>query len=98
MALDESARLELLEALKAAGVAERVAIAAQSMGLTLIDAKAEGGISARLWKRAQDCTAVRNGSRAELVSRTAGDLALRIPNLRTGSFFDSLLARRRRFD
>jgi putative transposase len=32
------------------------------------------------------------------LSTTAGDLELRIPKLRTGSFFPSLLERRRRVD
>ena len=40
----------------------------------------------------------RNGSRPKTVSTTAGDLELRIPKLRTGSFFPSLLERRRRVD
>jgi putative transposase len=35
---------------------------------------------------------------AGLLSTTAGDLELRIPTLRTGSFFPSLLERRRRVD
>jgi len=44
MAMDQSALLELLEALKAAAVDERVRIAAQSMYQALIDAEAEGVI------------------------------------------------------
>ena len=46
MAMDQSALSELLEALKAAGVDERVRIAAQDMYQALIDAEAEGVISA----------------------------------------------------
>ena len=46
MAMDQSALLELLEALKAAGVDERVRIAAQSMYQALIDGEAEGVIGA----------------------------------------------------
>jgi transposase-like protein len=42
--------------------------------------------------------AQRNGSRSRTLTRTAGDLELRIPKLRTGSFFPSLLERRRRVD
>lgn len=42
--------------------------------------------------------ALRNGSRPRTLSKIAGDLELRIPNLRTGSFFPSLLERRRRVD
>ena len=98
MAMDQSALLELLEALKAAGVDERVRIAAQNMYQALIDAEAEGVIGAGLWERTAERTAVRNGSRPRTLSTTAGDLELRIPKLRTGSFFPSLLERRRRID
>jgi putative transposase len=40
----------------------------------------------------------RNGSRPRTLSTPAGDLRLRIPKLRTGSFFPALLDRRRRVD
>jgi putative transposase len=40
----------------------------------------------------------RNGHRPRLLATTAGDLELRIPKLRAGSFFPSLLERRRRVD
>ncbi len=67
MAMDQSALLELLEALKAAGVDERVRIAAQSMYQALIDAEAEGVIGAGFWERSEARTAVRNGSRPRTV-------------------------------
>lgn len=43
-------------------------------------------------------SAQRNGSRPKTITTTAGDLSLRIPKLRQGSFFPSLLERRRRVD
>jgi transposase-like protein len=98
MALEKSALLELLEALKAAGVDERIRLAVQSMYQALIDAEAEGAIGAGFWERTEARTAIRNGSRQRLLSTTAGDLELRIPKLRSGSFFPSLLERRRRID
>lgn len=98
MAVDQSALLELLEALKGAGVDDRIRVAVQSMYQALIDAEAEGVIGAGLWERTLGRTAVRNGSRPRTLSTTAGDLELRIPKLRTGSFFPSLLERRRRID
>ena len=98
MAMDQSALLELLDALKGAGVDDRVRIAAQSMYQALIDAEAEGVVGAGFWERTEGRTAIRNGSRRLLLSTTAGDLELRIPKLRTGSFFPSLLERRRRID
>jgi transposase-like protein len=96
--MDHSSLLELLEALKAAGVDDRIRLAAQNMYQELIDAEAEGVIGAGLWERTAERTAVRNGSRPRTLSTTAGDLELRIPKLRTGSFFPSLLERRRRID
>jgi putative transposase len=42
--------------------------------------------------------AQRNGFRDRLVTTAAGDVELRIPKLRAGSFFPSLLERRRRID
>src|SRR5829696_4301951 len=42
-----------------------------------------------------DRTAHRNGYRPRLLSTPAGDLELSIPKLRSGSFFPSLLERRR---
>ena len=98
MAIDHSSLLELLEALKAAGVDDRIRLAAQNMYQALIDAEAEGVIGAGFWERTEHRTAVRNGSRPRTLSTTAGDLELRIPKLRTGSFFPSLLERRRRID
>ena len=43
-------------------------------------------------------TTQRNGHRPKLVSAAAGDVELAIPKLRRGSFFPSLLERRRRID
>ena len=48
MAIDHSSLLELLEALKAAGVDDRIRLAAQNMYQALIDAEAEGVIGAGL--------------------------------------------------
>jgi hypothetical protein len=51
MAMEKSALLELLEALKAGGVDDRIRLAAQSMYQALIDAEAEGVIGAGFWER-----------------------------------------------
>uniref|UniRef100_UPI00301CFBE8 transposase n=2 Tax=Bacteria TaxID=2 RepID=UPI00301CFBE8 len=40
----------------------------------------------------------RNGVRPRALTTTAGELQLRVPKLRQGSFFPSLLERRRRVD
>jgi len=96
--MEHSALSELLESLKAAGVDDRVRLAAQNMYQELIDAQARGVIGAEPWQRNESRTSIRNGSRARTLTTTAGDLDLRIPKLRSGSFLPSLLERRRRID
>jgi transposase-like protein len=64
----------------------------------LIDAELTATIGAAPHERTKSRTAQRNGSRPRVLTTTAGDLELRIPKLRTGSFFPSLLERRRRID
>ncbi len=98
MALDNAALLEVLEAMQAAGVEDRVRTAAQTIYQALIDAELTAVIGAGPWERTEERTAQRNGSRPRMLTTTAGDLELRIPKLRTGSFFPSLLERRRRVD
>jgi putative transposase len=98
MAMDQSALLEVLEALKVADVDDRVRQATQTLYQALIDAELTAVIGAGPWERTEARVAYRNGSRARMLSTTAGDLELRIPKLRVGSFFPSLLERRRRID
>ena len=98
MALDNAALLEVLEAMQAAGVEDRVRTAAQTIYQALIDAELTAVVGAGPWERSSARTALRNGSRPRTLDTTAGDLELRIPKLRTGSFFPSLLERRRRVD
>jgi putative transposase len=98
MALDHSALLEVLDTLKAADVGDRIRVAAETIYQALIEAELTAVIGAGPWERADSRTAQRNGSRSRMLSTTAGDLELRIPKLRTGSFFPSLLERRRRVD
>jgi putative transposase len=98
MALDQSALLDVLDALKAADVGDRVRAAAETIYQALIEAELTDHIGAARHERADTRTAQRNGHRTRTLSTTAGDLELRIPKLRTGSFFPSLLERRRRVD
>ena len=51
MAMDQSALLELLDALKAADVDERIRLAAQTLYQALIDAEATAVIGAGPWER-----------------------------------------------
>src|SRR5213080_2200713 len=98
MTLDQSALLEVMEALKAADVGDRVRQAAETIYQALIEAELTSVIGAAPHERSDARLAQRNGHRQRTLSTTAGGLELRIPKLRTGSFFPSLLERRRRVD
>lgn len=98
MALDQSALLELLEELKDTDVSDRIRLATQKLYQELIDAEASAFIGAGPFERSPERVTQRNGTRAKVITTTAGQLDLRIPKLRRGSFFPSLLERRRRVD
>jgi len=55
-------------------------------------------IGAGRYERSEDRTTSRNGTRDKTVTTTSGDLTVKIPKLRSGSFFPSLLEPRRRID
>ncbi len=55
-------------------------------------------IGAAPFQRSEARTIQRNGSRPRTLTATAGDLNLKIPELRNDSFFPALLERRRRVD
>src|SRR6476646_6200281 len=98
MALDHAALLEVLDVLKAGEAGERVRVAAETMYQALIETELTATIGAQPWERSRARTNQRNGSRPRTLSTTAGDLQLRMPKLRTGSFYPALLDRRRRVD
>ena len=98
MALDQSALLELLAQLKLTDVTDRIRSATEMLYQELIDAEATAFIGAAPFERSTDRTTQRNGTRARTLTTTAGDLDLRIPKLRQGTFFPALLERRRRVD
>ena len=64
----------------------------------LIDAELTEAIGAAPHERTEKRTNRRNGSRSRMLSTPAGDVELRIPKVREGSFFPSLLEPRRRVD
>ncbi len=98
MALDQSALLELLDALKAADADGVVRHAVEAVFQALIEAEATAQIGAGPYQRTPGRVARRNGYRDRTLTTAAGDLELRIPKLRSGSSFPSLLERRRRID
>ena len=98
MALSKSALSDLLDALRAGGdldvIREGLAVVLQA----LIEAEAAQQVGADRYERSASRTTHRNGTRARLLSTKAGDVELRIPKLREGSFFPALLEPRRRID
>ena len=98
MALDQHALLDLLGELKLTDVPDRIRQATERLYQELIEAEATAFIGAGPFERSAERSTQRNGSRPRVLSTTAGDLELRIPKLRQGSFFPSLLERRRRVD
>jgi putative transposase len=94
MAQDQSALLGVFDALKVADVGDRVRYAAETIDQALIEAELTDAIGAGPRERSNQP----NGHRVRTLTTTAGDLKLRIPKMRTGSFFPSLLERRRRVD
>jgi putative transposase len=55
-------------------------------------------IGAARYERTASRVNVRNGSRPRILATQAGDIDLRIPKLRKGSFFPLILEPRRRID
>jgi putative transposase len=98
MALDESAMTDLLVALRAGGGLDVVREALALVLQALIETEAAQQIGAGRYERSEQRTAYRNGNRARLLSTKAGDVELKIPKLREGSFFPALLEPRRRID
>jgi transposase-like protein len=98
VALTESDLSDLLAALRAGEMTDTIRTSLEWILQQLIEAEATAVIGARPHERTDSRTAQRNGHRPRLLSTPAGDVALQIPKLRTGSFFPSLLERRRRID
>jgi putative transposase len=89
---------DLLGALHAGGGLDTVREALALVLQALIDTEATQQIGAGRYERSASRTTHRNGFRERLLSTKAGDVELRIPKLREGSFFPSLLEPRRRID
>ena len=98
MALDQSALLTLLDALRSSQDGDLVRQVAERLLQELIEAEATVHIGAGPNERSETRTNQRNGHRPKTLTTAAGDLELRIPKVRVGSFFPSLLERRRRID
>jgi putative transposase len=98
MTQNHSALLAQLDALKSADAGAVFAELIRAGLQALIEAEAAEVIGAGRYQRTDDRGTHRNGHRPKTVATTAGDIEVKIPKLRCGSFFPSLLERRRRID
>jgi putative transposase len=98
MAFNQFDLSELLDAVRAGGDIDLIRTSVEAVLQALIDAEATAFIGAEPHERTDTRTNQRNGSRPRLLATKAGDLNLAIPKLRQGSFFPSILDRRRRID
>ncbi len=94
----QSALSAVAEALSSADDGDLMRRILQGALQALVEAEAEAHIGAARHERTAERTTWRNGVREKLVATTAGDLTVKIPKTRTGSFFPTLLHPRRRID
>jgi putative transposase len=88
----------LLDAIGAGGGIDVIRKGVELVLQALIEAEATEVIGAERYERAEGRSNWRNGGRERLLATKAGDVELKIPKLRKGSFFPSILERRRRID
>ena len=98
MALSQSVVSELLDAFRAGEGVDLIRDAVQLVLQELIEVEATEQIGAGRYERTDTRVTERNGRRPRLLATQAGDVELRIPKLRKGSFFPSILEPRRRID
>lgn len=98
MALSQSALSNLLEAFRAGDGIDMICESVRTVLQELVEFEAAGAIGPERYERTEDRLAERNGTRPKLLTTKAGDVELRIPKLRKGSFFPSILEPRRRID
>jgi transposase-like protein len=89
---------DLLDAIRAGGDIDVIRKGVELVLQALIDAEVTEVVGAERYERAEGRRTWRNGSRDRLLATKAGDVELKIPKLRRGSFFPSILERRRRID
>jgi putative transposase len=89
---------QLLAAVQAGEMTETVRLSLSWVLQQLIEAELSATIGAAPGQRVEGRLAQRNGHRPKLLTTAAGDIEVGISKLRTGSFFPSILERRRRID
>ena len=98
MTLSDTATAQLWETFRAGGGAGLIREAVELVLQELIEAEATEAIGAGRYERSEHRVTERNGHRGRLLATQAGDLELKIPKLRKGSFLPSVLEPRRRID
>ena len=98
MALSQSVASELLEAFRAGEGVDLIRESVRLVLQDLIETEAAEQIGAGRYERTESRLTDRNGSRPRMLATQAGDVQLRIPKLRKGSFFPVILEPRRRID
>ena len=98
MALSQSALSELLDAFRAGDGVDLIRDAVRVVLQELVELEATERIGAARYERSDTRVTDRNGARPRVLSTQAGDVQLRIPKLRKGSFFPAILEPRRRID
>ena len=98
MALSQSVLSELLDAFRAGEGVDLVRDAVRLVMQELIEVEAAEQIGAERYERSDTRVTERNGSRPRLLATQAGDVELKIPKLRKGIFFPTILEPRRRID
>lgn len=98
MALPQSALSELLDAFRTGDGVDLIRDAVRLVLQELSELEATERIGAARYERSDTRVTDRNGARSRVLSTQAGDVELRIPKLRKGSFFPAILEPRRRID
>lgn len=98
MAISDSDLNDLLEVIRSGGDIDVIRHGVAVLLQGLIDAELASTIGAAPFERSESRTNRRNGWRDRLLSTKAGDIELKIPKLRKGSFSPSILERRPRID
>jgi putative transposase len=98
MPISDSAATELAQLL-GSGTADELIPELVRQGLqAMIEAEAAAALGANRHQRTDQRRGHRDGSRERLLATPSGDIQLRIPRFRAGSFFTTLLEPRRRVD